>query len=40
MLKNKGGNTMNNGKTDFLYLILIELQGIRIALERIAEKKK
>ena len=31
---------MNNGKTDFLYLILIELQAIRIALERIAEKKK
>ena len=31
---------MNNGKTDFLYLILIELQRIRTALERIAEKKK
>ena len=40
MLKNKGENTMNNGKTNLLYLILIELQSIRIALERIAEKKK
>lgn len=31
---------MNNGKTNILYLILIELQSIRIALEKIAGKKK